>query len=137
MIFKLEIDLSTDAFKSLTGFELARILRAVANSVDYQAGYDLAGREGPVRDVNGNVVGRLSILEFAQPTLVDKLTEARDYIDGYVDVRDAEGQPVPNNAMRAAQLIDEALRLLKGQQTDAELERKHLNYLDSRTDCGK
>jgi len=41
--------------------------------------------------------------------LVDILEEVRDLIEGYVDVSDGDyGQPVPNKAMRAVQLIDGA-----------------------------
>lgn len=37
------------------------------------------------------------------------LEEVRDLIDGYVDVRDGADGPLPNDAMRAQQVIDEAL----------------------------
>jgi hypothetical protein len=40
----------------------------------------------------------------------DTLSEVRDLIEGYVDVKDGDyGVPMANNAMRAVQLIDGAL----------------------------
>ncbi len=40
----------------------------------------------------------------------EALEEVRELIDGYVDVIDGDyGQPAANKAMRAVQLIDEAL----------------------------
>lgn len=42
--------------------------------------------------------------------LTDALIQARDLIEGYVDVVDGDdGQPKPNKAMKAQQIIDEAL----------------------------
>lgn len=41
--------------------------------------------------------------------LRDALEEVRELIDGYVDIRDGENGPLPNNAMLAQQIIDEAL----------------------------
>ena len=37
------------------------------------------------------------------------LEEVRELIEGYVDVRDGPQGPLPNDAMRAQQAIDEAL----------------------------
>jgi hypothetical protein len=49
-------------------------------------------------------------VEESHARLVETLREVRELIDGYVDVRDggALGQ-LPNDAMRAQQLIDRAL----------------------------
>ena len=42
--------------------------------------------------------------------LKDVLEEVRELIEGYMDVQDRDyGIPKPNKAMRAVQLIDEAL----------------------------
>jgi len=46
--------------------------------------------------------------------LVEVLREIRELIDDYVDIKDGEGGPMPNNAMRATQLISEALRRVTG-----------------------
>lgn len=41
----------------------------------------------------------------------DALIDVGDLIDDYVDIRDgAEGQQLPNDAMKALQIIDEVLR---------------------------
>ena len=38
------------------------------------------------------------------------LLEVRELIEGYMDTKDGpDGQPVANNAMRAAQIIDQAM----------------------------
>lgn len=42
--------------------------------------------------------------------ILSTLHEVRDLIDGYIDIKDGlAGQPVANDAMQAAQLIDELL----------------------------
>ena len=46
--------------------------------------------------------------------LIEVLREIRELIDDYVDIKDGEGGPMPNNAMRATQLISEALRRVTG-----------------------
>ena len=60
MEFKLNIRTDNAAFEDCPGFEVARILREIANKVD--------GRELPyymqtIRDCNGNDVGRYSCKE--------------------------------------------------------------------------
>lgn len=43
--------------------------------------------------------------------LRDALRDVSDLIEGYIDIVDGpEGKQLPNDAMRAQQLIDEALR---------------------------
>jgi hypothetical protein len=42
--------------------------------------------------------------------LLETLREVRELIDGYQDVKDGpEGQPIPNDAMKAVQLLDAAI----------------------------
>lgn len=53
-MFRIEIDTANDAFADQPATELARILREIAERVE--AG-DLP--EFPVRDANGNTVGRV------------------------------------------------------------------------------
>ena len=51
------------------------------------------------------------------------LAEIRWMIEGYVDVKDGAQGPIPNNAMLAVRLIDEALTLgnkLRGYAANAE-----------------
>ena len=51
-------------------------------------------------------------LHKAAPDLLAALVEVRDLIEGYVDVVDGDlnyGQPQANKAMRAVQVIDDAL----------------------------
>jgi hypothetical protein len=45
--------------------------------------------------------------------LLIALHKVRELIDGYVDVDDCGNVPVPNNAMRAVQVIDEAIKAYK------------------------
>lgn len=59
MIFKLEFKMDSDAFSGREMFEIAAILRRVANYAD---NLGMSG-EGPVRDTNGNTVGQWSIEE--------------------------------------------------------------------------
>lgn len=40
------------------------------------------------------------------PELLAVLEEIRELIDGYIDVKDGDHGPVPNNAMKAAQMLD-------------------------------
>ncbi len=53
--FKLTIDISNDAFQPDSGPELVRILREVANQVEY----GLSDARG-VYDINGNKIGEWS-----------------------------------------------------------------------------
>lgn len=54
---------------------------------------------------------RLARLSAEIQKLRDALLDVSDLIDGYVDIVDGpEGAQLPNNAMRAQQVIDEALR---------------------------
>lgn len=49
--------------------------------------------------------------------MAEILEEIRELIEGYVDIRDGESGPLPNNAMSATQLIDETLaRMREGGQ---------------------
>lgn len=49
--------------------------------------------------------------DFGAGTTEAEMAEVRDLIDGYVDVVDGDyGQPAPNDAMRAVQLIDEVAK---------------------------
>jgi hypothetical protein len=51
----------------------------------------------------------------AASVMYEALLEARDFIDGHIDVVDGnDGQPLPNRAMRLASEIDAALALAKG-----------------------
>lgn len=40
------------------------------------------------------------------PELLAVLEEVRELIDGYIDVKDGDHGPVPNNAMKAAQMLE-------------------------------
>ncbi len=55
MKFKIEIECNNAAFGDLPGFEVARLLRGVADEVDERD--ILPGETGPLRDYNGNRVG--------------------------------------------------------------------------------
>lgn len=53
-MFKLEIETDNAAFEDGAELEIARILRNVAERLEYLDGL----REGNARDINGNRVGR-------------------------------------------------------------------------------
>ncbi len=60
---QINIEMDNAAFEEAgAGNELARILRELAERIDYQDAEDLA-QAGPVglRDYNGNTVGRLEV----------------------------------------------------------------------------
>lgn len=61
-MFKVEFDTDNDAFGVTPEAEIARILRKLADRVEYGASFDDNGRpvadRGAVLDVNGNSVGR-------------------------------------------------------------------------------
>lgn len=51
-----------------------------------------------------------------EQALIEALREVRELIDGYVDVRDAGAMgPLPNDAMRAQQIIDAAIARAEAQ----------------------
>jgi hypothetical protein len=56
-------------------------------------------------------VGTIAALKERISRLEDVLYNVRELIDGYVDVVDGdyESGPLPNNAMRAVQIIDEVM----------------------------
>lgn len=56
-MFTLTIDTANDAFNDAPERELARILRNVADKLETVG----TGNRAPVRDVNGNTVGRWEI----------------------------------------------------------------------------
>lgn len=61
-VFRLEVELSNDAFGGEAGpEELARILRRVASHVECQGTGELANDGEPVFDVNGNHAGQWTI----------------------------------------------------------------------------
>ena len=54
----------------------------------------------------------LSDIQTGLDTFRAVLSEIRELIGDYVDIRDGYSGPLPNNAMRAQQLIDETLRAI-------------------------
>lgn len=64
----------------------------------------------------GNGDSLILSADLPEGKLTEKLLEIRELIEGYVDVRDcgAMGQQ-PNHAMRAQQLIDEAIAVARGE----------------------
>jgi len=66
---------------------------------------DITGLENAVNEA----CKKIDDLRAANQLLRHALEEVRELIDGYVDVKDGDNGPVANNAMRAVQLIDEAL----------------------------
>lgn len=72
----------------------------------YFAEVDRAGIEAHARKLR---------IEAAAPDLLEALEEVRELIDGYVDIRDGESGPLPNDAMRAQQVIDAVLAKARGE----------------------
>lgn len=48
--------------------------------------------------------------------LICDLNDALELIEGYVDIRDSSDGPLPNDAMRAAALIEQAISTLQKEQ---------------------
>jgi len=57
MKYMLKIEMDNAAFEDDRGAELARILRALADSVETYA-FDQRAVDFPVMDINGNMCGR-------------------------------------------------------------------------------
>lgn len=55
-MFKLEFETDNNVFLDQPDAEVARILQAVADQV-----FDLGDRNGAIRDVNGNTIGRWTL----------------------------------------------------------------------------
>ena len=63
MTIKIEIDCDNAAFEDRPGDEVARILRALAASVDGFSKVGLSrGRRSFLRDINGNCVGMAEVV---------------------------------------------------------------------------
>lgn len=56
MEFKLEINLEDSAFDEMPGYEIARILRELAERVEYNTEVN-KGEGGTLKDINGNIAG--------------------------------------------------------------------------------
>ena len=83
-----------------------------------------------LREENRRLNEALDELRKDNLRLRDALDEVRDLIDGYVDVVDGDyGQPAPNKAMKAVQII-EAARVAAHVEGHAKLERENLTPAD-------
>ena len=60
MRFVLTIDMDNAAFEEVPSVEVARILRDVAERIEYHPNFS-PGHSQPVHDINGNLVGSFSV----------------------------------------------------------------------------
>jgi hypothetical protein len=75
------------------------------------------GPDGNISPETNEVPIANARLMAAAPALLAALGEAREFIDGQIDVVDGSyGFPEPNKAMRLATEIDEALALATGEK---------------------
>lgn len=62
-MLRIEFDTGNDAFETNWQAEAARILREIANTIDYaeRVAHGAYLIDAPIRDLNGNKVGRLHV----------------------------------------------------------------------------
>lgn len=61
MKLKIEIVMDNAAFEPSSGAEVARILREFSEGVEHSSFKDNIGADMPLRDINGNTVGRAKV----------------------------------------------------------------------------
>lgn len=72
----IHVNLQNSAFSDCAGAELARILRELADKVEYS--HSELGDEISLRDINGNKVGNMVAISEIQPNTTIKVTFDED-----------------------------------------------------------
>lgn len=104
MKFTLDIDLDNDAFREgRMSAELAAILVALGTALNERSEADIVGINIPMRDINGNPIGRAvsySELQVSPTEALESLT--RTFIDGtHYETCNPYSRPAVRTALRA------------------------------------
>lgn len=91
----------------MTSHEINRLCEQL---IAYRDGIHDRGYRDMLADVCNALDGYAKLTRAVYGDVADALIDAREFIDGYVDVVDGDyGEPAPNRAMQIASLLDSAI----------------------------